>query len=431
MGFAGTIMMYGGRDFLTSPPNFAVIFLDQNLVLDVQQQLLPVITTHSAVAYDVIRHRVYIHGGFRAQGTFQMLWEYDLETKAWTELFQLTPLGQRFGHFAHIVNDTLIFGLGSSSISLLHDICSLNLISNAWKCFNNTDSKLRRLLPAYASFSQSHASSLMGMFGGLRIPSIDEILDEIQILDDFWILDGQNSTNLTWTRVIHREGPWPPRRFLSRMTSFVTTSNRTGLFMYGGITGDSEITDYRDVKILDDAWVYWLDESIWMDVSQIIDNSRVKERVGHTVMFVAGHIVLTGGATSFWDFFDILFSVLETTPKMEVFSLRVDLLESLWTKNVGLKHEWQSVAVAQMEGRFHHITFTFNRTLFVWGGRSTSTIRPPDVISLELVCSPGFFSLSGKFDDCQPCPHGQFQSSVNAVECLSCDAQLTTHGTGV
>ena len=465
-----TVLFHGGHNIMAVRSDLHMVIPADELVYDAPQQEFPLQRAYAAITFSRSPDRVVIHGGFNGQFALSDLWVLDFPTKTWAHVRDVSPLLTRFGHFVHGSGNKYYFGFGASLLRLFDDMFVFDFSTFDWSRVDvpaEYAHRLSRIQPVTASYSP--ATGLDGpfthmlYFGGVRVRGIaDGAISESESLNDLWILDTSDAGDVRWREVQRQAGaPWPAPRSAAAAAAVVTpTTQRLGVFVYGGMaskdgTGYTPSDMPAEWELLEDSWVFWVDTETWQQLE--LSGPGPGPRIGHALAFVENHVMLYGGSQHKPAGQDVLgiasISATNDVWTVDVAEFEADSAHSSERRRAAAPVDpsdasggadrmedlpgeasqvsgWLTVPSAFAASRMHHFAFGFNNTLFVWGGRDETDFLSTNLMELPLGCLQGFYSETGAFADCKPCPQGTFQREVGQSFCAACPDRVTTTGPG-
>ncbi|EKX45110.1 hypothetical protein GUITHDRAFT_139373 [Guillardia theta CCMP2712] len=238
-----------------------------------------------------------------------------------------------------------------------------------------------RIHHSFASNQLDSASDTIYLFGGLDSNGSD--------LNDLWIF----TIDTNWTKVEYNMASWPPARSFHSMS---ISEGKVALF--GGIEGG--------VSVLDDFWLYSVDQSLWMLLTPVV---RPSARYNHFMAPIFSFLFLFAGRTA------------EST------------MDDVWAYK---DHEWELMQDSPSSSLLADgisMAVINQATLFVNGGKLSNTfiegvwtyntcICPAGTeIGIHgcLPCNAGFIKNATGNQSCSPCPANTY-SSVSRTTCETC-----------
>ena len=270
----GRMVLFGGRDnanFLADtweierndgPINPGLAWTQTNPVI------APPARNSAASAFDPVRNRVVMFGGFEGTTQFGDTWTYDVTTQTWLKRQPVTqPSGKSAPSmcFQNARNKTLLFGGFNAVTGQQQETWEWDGLT--WAQLTTTTTPPARM---FAPIAYDTARSRAVMFGGLSTTSN---------LGDTWEFDGTNWINRTPAGV-------SPSARLGAMLTYDPIRNQTVLFGGTDATGATSET-----------WVW--NGSTW---TQRTPTNSPPARVQGAMAFDAGigKVILFGGGTTNW-----------------------------------------------------------------------------------------------------------------------------------
>jgi N-acetylneuraminic acid mutarotase len=217
-------------------------------------ELFPVITptarSDHAMYFDSDYNIIVLFGGYLSNDQISSeTWIYNCTINTWSQISPLSHPTKRYGHtFVYDENQHVGVFFGGRDIDLMSEIWFFNYSSQNWIEKTPGLSPIKRYF--IDMVYNSYESNLV-MFGGDNEQSL------LRALDDTWIFD---TTGMEWTQILTAVNP-PPRN--NHEMVFDTYLNKTLLF--GGLGEDY-------TKVFGDFWSY--DSSImeWTQLTSDITN---------------------------------------------------------------------------------------------------------------------------------------------------------------
>jgi len=386
-----------------------------------------------------VKGSVVLFGGFDENEELQQtLWHYSISSKEWVHRNSTShwPVGRVHHSFASDQMDSAtefvyLFGGQDGQNMSLDDFWRLNASSLTWDLIE---------VPSQRPESRyGHASVVLRdhifIFGGKNAAGSD--------LNDLWIF----TTDMNWTNLERNTTSWPPGR---RFHSMSMTNGK--IAMFGGIQGDSHV--------LDDFWLYDLDQTTWMMVNAV---TRPSARYNHFMTSIASSLILFAGQTTdvttddIWAYEGHSWTLLQPSSSTSLLAegismalineatlfvnggkLSHTLVEDVWTYNTCICPAGTEIGihgcVPCSSGYFKNATGNQSCALcsanqFSSNSRTTCLPCPANSVSQmgsrdvwNCSCLEGYEFEGGQNLVCSPCPGGSFKNASGNFACSPCPA---------
>ena len=309
-------------------------------------------------------------GNTPSAGFVNDLWQYDLNTHNWSDLYPENPPSRRAYHAGLMVGqDFYIFGGSPDDSTLLSDFWKYNLPTNTWTQLTGVTSPPGRVNASLAAGS----NNTILLFGGSTDATQNDT--STNTLNDCWIYDLTIHTWYQQSVVI------PPRQ------SYAITTAGSAIVLFGGF-------QQGPTNPLSDIWILYpqFQALQYTDQQLIPTNSGPQERGGLSLVSFNSSVILFGGYNSSVTFNDTwMFDLNSNTwrsdttfnsptgryahsgtvvdGKMLVFGGHsgTGFLNDLWTYDPS-NPTWTLSAAAGPSARQAHVASAVGDNLIIFGG---------------------------------------------------------------
>lgn len=218
---------------------------------------------HTTVPYN---NTIVMFGGYTGWPTalfYNDLWQYDITTRTWSTLPNISGPSTRYAHHSAIINtdEMLIFG-GWSGSTFLNDLWKYKITTGIWSNPPNVSPPPVR---------QNHAADMVGtdmiIFGGYNGA----------FLNDVWKYD---TLAQTWTLLANNGTP-PSAR-----SNTTATSDANNIYLFGGQTASGIANDFFQYNVPTQTW------------SQLTTVGGPTARLWHSFETIGNNLFMYGGSAT-------------------------------------------------------------------------------------------------------------------------------------
>lgn len=226
------------------------------------------------MVYNSLNGKVFLFGGISTTTYVQVndTWEFDPETKEWTELHPLNSPSVRCAHgmyFDPVYNEIILYGGVNSPTSVSDEMWIYNYTTNNWYQIFPTNSPGA----GYGhSFVYDEDQQIVVLFGGR--------IGNMYLKNDIVFF---NRTSISW------EKKYPASKPLARYyVGMVYNSEDENFVMFGG---DNDETPTR---ALGDTWIYNSQSNTWLEIDSSVNPAP---RSKHAMVYdkYLNKVILFGG----------------------------------------------------------------------------------------------------------------------------------------